>query len=56
MYSLPLNKENQLKEWTTILEIARSNNFPDNILIRLRQQMLQKINRTTPHRGYKSNT
>ena len=37
MYNLPLKKENQLKEWTTILEIARSNNFPDNILIRLRQ-------------------
>jgi hypothetical protein len=53
MYSLSLNKENQLKEWTTILEIARSNNFPDNILIRLRQQILQKINHTTPP---KSNT
>ena len=33
MFSLPLNKENPLKEWTTILDIARSNNFPDNILI-----------------------
>jgi len=56
MYSLPLNKENQLKEWATILEIARSNNFQDNILIRLRQQILQKINHTTPPKGSKSNT
>jgi len=56
MYSLPLNKENQLKEWTTILEIARSNNFPDKILIRLRQQILQKINRTTPPKEPKNNT
>jgi len=36
MFTLPLNKEHQHKEWTTILEIARSNNFPENLLIRLR--------------------
>jgi len=56
MFSLPLNKGNQLKEWTTILDIARSNNFPDNILIRLRQQIQQKIDRTTPPTGSKNNT
>jgi len=49
-------KENQLKEWTTTLDIARSNNFPDNILIRLRQQIQQKIDRTTPPTGSKNNT
>jgi hypothetical protein len=56
MFSLPLNKENQLKEWTTILEIARSNNLPDNILIRLRQQIHKKIDCTTPPMESKSNT
>jgi len=56
MFKLSLNKENQLKEWTTILDTARSNNFPDNILIRLRQQIQQKIERTSPTTGPKSNT
>jgi len=56
MFRLPLNKEHQLKEWTSKLDIARSNNFPDNILIRLRQQIQQKIDRTTPPMGSKSNT
>ena len=56
IFSLPLNKENQLKEWTTIPDIARSNKFPDNILIRLRQQIQQEINHTTPPTGFKSNT
>jgi len=51
-----LEKENQLNEWTTILDIARSNNFPDNILISLRQQIQQKIDRTSPLTGPKSNT
>jgi len=55
MFSPPLNKENQLKEWTTILDIARSNNFPDT-LIRLRQQIQEEINHTTPPTGSKSNT
>jgi hypothetical protein len=55
-FSLAFNKENQLKEWTTILDIAKSNIFPDNILIRLRQQIQQKIDRTTPPTGSKSNT
>jgi hypothetical protein len=54
MFNLPLNKENQQKEWTTILEIARNNNFPDNLLIRLRQQTLQKINRTNHPRPPKT--
>jgi len=56
MFSLSLNKENPLKEWTTILDIARSNNFPDNILIRLMQQIQQNIARTTPPTESKNNT
>jgi hypothetical protein len=55
-YNLPLNQENQQKEWTTILDIARNNNFPDNLLIKLRQQTLQKINRTTPPKDPQHNT
>ena len=56
MFKLPLNKENRFNEWITILEIARSNNFPDNIIFNLRQQIQQKINRTSPPTGPKSNT
>jgi hypothetical protein len=56
MFRLPLNKEHQRKEWTTILEIARSNNFPDNILFRLRQQIEHKIARTTIPTEPKTNT
>jgi hypothetical protein len=56
MFTLPLNKEHQHKEWTTILETARSNNFPENLIIRLRQQIQQRITRTTTPTGSKSNT
>jgi len=55
-FKLPLNKENQLKELTTLLDIARSNNFPHNILISLRQQIKQKIDHTSTPTGPKSNT
>jgi hypothetical protein len=48
MFNLPLNKEHQQKEWITILEIAKTNNFPESLLIRLRQQIQQRITRTTP--------
>jgi hypothetical protein len=57
MFTLPLNKEHQHKEWITTLEIARSNNFPENLLIRLRQQIQQRLTRTTPPpTGSKNNT
>jgi hypothetical protein len=56
MFILSLNKEHQLKEWTTILEIARINNFPDNILFRLRQQIEHKSARTTIPKEPKINT
>jgi hypothetical protein len=56
MFRLPLDKEHQVKEWTTIIEIARSNNFPDNTLIRLRQQIEQKISHKTIPTGPKNNT
>jgi hypothetical protein len=56
MFRFPLNKEHQLKKWTTILEIARSNNFPDNIIFRLRQQIEQQISRTTITTEPKTNT
>jgi hypothetical protein len=48
MFKLSLSQVHQLKEWTTVLEIARSNNFPDNILFRLRQQ--------TEHKNYPHNS
>ena len=57
MFIFPLNKEHQHKEWATILEIARSNNVPENLLIRLRQQIQQRLTCTsTPPTGSKNNT
>jgi len=56
MFTLPLNKKHQHKEWTTILETAQSNNFPENLLIRLIQQMQQRITCTTSPTGSKNNT
>ena len=53
MLTLSPNKEHQHKEWITILKSAQSNNFPRNILIRLRQQ---RITRTTPLTESKINT
>jgi len=42
-------KENQLNEWTTILDIARNNNFPDNIIINLKQIQQKNIPHITTH-------
>jgi hypothetical protein len=44
MHSLPLTPKKKQKEWTTIQLIARNNNFPQNLLQKLNQQMQQKIN------------
>jgi uncharacterized protein (UPF0335 family) len=39
MNNLPLSKENQKKEWKTILAIAHNNSFPANKIIKLRKQI-----------------
>jgi hypothetical protein len=46
MQSLPLNKEKKQKEWDIIQTIANNNNFPKNLLHKLRRQMQQKTDRT----------
>ena len=45
MSNLPLSKQNQKKEWQTILAIARNNSFPANKIIKLRKQIEHKRNR-----------
>jgi hypothetical protein len=48
MQSLPLNQEKKTKqkEWDIIQTIANNNNFPRNLLHKLRRQMQQKTDRT----------
>jgi len=46
MYSLPLDMENKQKEWKIIQIIARNNNFPQNLLQKLNQQIQNKIDHT----------
>jgi hypothetical protein len=45
MLNLPLNNNRQHKEWQTILNIAKANNFPTTLIHKLRQQTLHKIRR-----------
>jgi hypothetical protein len=43
MYSLPLNQTQLKNEWETIKHIADSNNFPINILHKLKERTLQHL-------------
>jgi hypothetical protein len=37
--TFPLDKENKRKEWKTICKIAHNNNFPHNIIKKLKNRM-----------------
>jgi hypothetical protein len=39
MTEFPLNKENKRKEWDTIRKIARNNNFPQDIIKKLKNHI-----------------
>jgi hypothetical protein len=52
MIKFPLNKENKRKEWDTIRKIARNNNFPQNIIKKLKNH----IEHNKTHRKPKDNT
>jgi hypothetical protein len=56
MVTLPLSKKHQNIEWTTILEIAQNNSFPENFLIRLKQQIQQRLAHPEPPKKPKNNT
>jgi hypothetical protein len=45
MNNLPLSKEDQKKEWQTILAIAHNNSFPANKIIELRNKIEHSRNR-----------
>jgi len=55
MNILPLSKENQKKEWQTILAIAHNNSFPANKIKKLKKQIEHRRNRqeTTTNQGKK---
>jgi hypothetical protein len=54
--TLPLSKKHQNIEWTTILEIAQNNNVPENILIRLKQQIQHRLAHPKPPTKPKNKT
>jgi hypothetical protein len=43
MYSLPLAPGKKQKEWELIQQIARNNNFPQNLVQKLNRQIQHKI-------------
>jgi hypothetical protein len=43
MHLLPLTAEKKQKEWKTIQHIATKNNFPQNLLQKLKQQITHKV-------------
>jgi len=43
MYSLSFHKKKQT-EWKIIQPIAKNNNFPQHLLLKLNRQILQKVN------------
>jgi hypothetical protein len=44
MHSLPLNSDKKQIEWETIQSIAKNNNFPQHLLLKLNRQILHKLN------------
>jgi hypothetical protein len=52
MIKFPMNKENKRKEWDIIRKIAKNNNFPENIITKLRKH----IEHNKTHQKSKDNT
>jgi hypothetical protein len=48
MLNIPLNKEQQQKEWKNIQQIACNNNFPSYIVSKLKQKMQQRAIKPQP--------
>ena len=44
MHSLPLNPDKKQTEWEIIQSIAKNNNFPQHLLLKLNRQILHKVN------------
>ena len=55
MLSFPLNNERQVKEWHTILHIAKTNNFPATMIHKLKRQIQHKTKHPPPDTNKKNN-
>jgi hypothetical protein len=44
MHFLLLNPDKKQTEWEIIQSIAKNNNFPQHLLLKLNQQILHKVN------------
>jgi hypothetical protein len=44
MHSLPLNPDKKQTKWEIIQPIAKNNNFPQHLLLKLNGQILHKVN------------
>ena len=44
MHTLPLNPDKKQIEWEIIKSIAKNNNFPQHLPLKLNRQILHKVN------------
>ena len=44
MHSLPLNPDKKQTEWEIMQSVAKNNNFPQHLLLKLNRQILHKVN------------
>ena len=52
IHSLPLNPDKKQTQWKIIQSIAKNNNFPQHLLLKLTRQILHKVNNKTPENTY----
>jgi len=55
MHSLPLNPDKKQTEWKIIQSIAKNNNFPQHLLMKLNRQILHKVNNKKTNKNDKKN-
>jgi hypothetical protein len=48
MLTFPLGEKQQQKEWETIQQIAHNNNFPKNLLMKLKQHIMRTLTQQHP--------
>jgi len=55
MHSLPLNPDKEQTEWEIIQSVAKNNNFPQHMLLKLNRQILHKVNNKKTSKNDKKN-
>jgi hypothetical protein len=55
MHSLPLNPDKKQTEWEIIQSVAKNNNFPQHLLLKLNRQLLHKVKNKKTKKNDKKN-